>query len=59
MELIKREKTRQWLIDELQKRTNAYVDGSILQKVLTGKVKSERIIAAIDDVLGIEYKEQE
>ena len=56
IELVKRKKTREWLIKELQDKTGMYVDGSNLYKIMTGKLKSSKLTEAIQEILGIEYK---
>ena len=58
MELLKRKKTRGWLIDEMQKMSGMYVDGSNLHKLMTGKIKSTWMTDAISKILGIEYEEE-
>lgn len=52
--LIQLKKTQTWLIEELRAKTGMYVDRSNLFKILTGAYKSERIISAINEILGIE-----
>lgn len=52
--LIQQKKTQTWLIEELREKTGMYVDRSNLFKILTGAYKSERIIAAINEILNIE-----
>lgn len=53
IELVKRNKTRGWLIDQLRERTGMYVDGSNLYKIMTGKIKSSALTDAINDLLDI------
>ena len=57
MRLIQIHKPQTWLMAEIKKRTDMYIDGSILFKVLTGKVKSQRITDAIEDIIGVKYTE--
>ena len=57
MKLIEMRKSQSWLIDEIKSRTDMYIDGSILFKVLTGRVKSQRITDAIRDAIGVEFVE--
>jgi len=59
MELLKRKKTRGWLIEEMQKESGMYVDGSNLHKLMTGKIKSTWMTEAISKILGIDYEETE
>ena len=58
MELLKRQKTRNWLIEELRQKTGMYVDGSNLYKLMTGKIKSSKLTDAIQEILGVAYKER-
>ena len=45
-------KTQNWLIDQIRKNDpEIYIDCSILNKVMTGRVKSDRIAKAIDSIL--------
>lgn len=47
-------RTQSWLVSEVARRTGMYFDSSYLHKVMTGKLKSEKILTAINEVLGIE-----
>ena len=49
--LIDIDKPQSWLIEEIKKETNLYVDSSVLNKVLTGRLNSKKIIAAINKIL--------
>lgn len=52
VQILKMGVTQQWLINEIkQAHPELYIDTSILNKVLTGRVNSERIINAIDEAL--------
>lgn len=51
--LIQKKRTQGWLIEELRQRTGMYVDRSNLNKILTGVYRSEKIIAAINEILDI------
>ena len=53
--LIQRKKPKKWLIQELQERTGMFVDGSNLNKIMTGKIKSPKITDAIEEILGVKY----
>lgn len=54
IELIKRNKTQNWLISELKKRLpTMYIDSSALNKILTGKVVSGKIVDEIHSILNI------
>lgn len=45
-------RTQEWLIKEVAKNTGMFIDSSLLNKVLTGRVNSKRIISAIDEIIG-------
>lgn len=49
--LIKLDKSQEWLISEVVKKTNMFVDSSLMNKILTGRCNSERIMTAIDAIL--------
>lgn len=52
MQLLKKNKTQAWLIDEVKKiLPNKYLDNSNLYKIMTGEIKSPEIQAAINNVL--------
>lgn len=53
--LIESNKEQNWLIDEVKSLTGLYFDSSYLYKIMAGKIKTPTIIAAINQVLGIEY----
>lgn len=47
-------KTQNWLIAEIRRRNpGMYVDSSILNKALTGRVRSGKIVASIKEILDI------
>lgn len=47
-------KTQNWLIAEIRRRNpGMYVDSSILNKVLTGRVRSGNVVASIKEILDI------
>lgn len=53
--LIEMDKTQEWLIDCVAKRTGLYFDSSYLWKICNGVLKPPKIIQAICEVLDIEY----
>lgn len=54
LELMKRNKTQEWLISELKKKLPLkYIDSSNLYKIMTGSLKSQDICNAINEVLDI------
>lgn len=52
--LIEKDKTQNWLITEVAKRTGLYFDSSYLHKVMTGELSTPTIISAINGILGLE-----
>lgn len=54
MRLLELNKNQNWLIDEVASRTGLYFDSGYLHKILTGSEKSEKILTAINDILGLE-----
>lgn len=56
--LIDLEQSQEWLIAQVKEKTGLYFDSSYLFKIMSGKKKSPKIIAAITEVLGISYIEE-
>lgn len=57
-ELLTRGLTQSWLITEIKKvEPNAYVDSSVITKLLNGQIKRSRITGIINNILGIEAEE--
>ena len=54
VKLVELNKTQNWLIEQLKKETGMFVDCSLLNKILTGRIHSERIVSAIVKLLGIQ-----
>ena len=46
--------TQRWLIAEIKSRTDMYCDNSVLKKIYDGTLHSPTIIAAINEILGLE-----
>ena len=53
--LVKLNKTQKWLIEEVKKLPETYLDTSNLYKIMTGEIKSTKIETAINEVLDINY----
>ena len=51
--LVEINKPQKWLESEITARTGMYCDSSLLNKVFTDKVKSYRIVTAINEILEI------
>lgn len=56
--LIEKDKSQEWLINEVAKKTGMYVDSSVLNKILTGRTNSENLISAINEILTREENTQ-
>ena len=56
-ELLVKNKTQQWLIEEIKHATGLYVDGSLLHKVLVGKNHNPKLISAIEKILNIKKED--
>lgn len=55
VELLNRNKTQTWLIDEIKKiLPNKYVDSSNLYKIMTGEISSPEICKAINTILKLD-----
>lgn len=54
MRLLELNKNQNWLIDEVASRTGLYFDSGYLHKIMTGTEKSEKVLTAINDILGLE-----
>lgn len=52
--LLQNGKNLTWLQKEVKTKTGLYVDGSYLNKILTGKRSAPKIVAAICEILNIE-----
>ncbi len=56
-ELLKRGKEQKWLQEEITAITGLYVDSGYMHKILTGQRNAPRVVAAICDILDIQYAE--
>ena len=52
--LIDSEKSQEWLISEVRKKTGLYFDSSYLYKILTGQLTTPKIVNAINEILEFE-----
>lgn len=57
-ELLHRSKTQKWLEEEVTNRTGLYLDDGYIYKILTGQRNAPKIVAAINEILGIKIKAQ-
>lgn len=53
-ELLNRGCTQKWLEETVSEKTGLYVDGSYMNKVLTGQRSAPKIVAAICEILNIQ-----
>lgn len=53
-ELLKRGETQAEFIGKLKDETGLYIDDSYLNKILTGRLNSEKIVTSIKKILEIE-----
>lgn len=51
--LLHNNKTQKWLEEEVTKRTGLYLDDGYIYKILTGQRNAPKIVAAINEILGI------
>lgn len=51
--LLRKGKTQTWLEEEITHRTGLYMDAGYIYKILTGRRKAPKIVAAINEILGI------
>lgn len=51
--LVDVNKNQKWLQDEITAKTGLYVDSSYLNKALTGKYVSPKIVQAIREILAL------
>lgn len=49
--LIEMDKSQEWLIEQLKRKTGKFVDSSLLNKILTGKSNSLTIKSALDEII--------
>lgn len=54
MQLLQRGKDQKWLEKAVAEKTGLFVDGGYMYKILTGKRKAPKIVAAIREILSIE-----
>ena len=51
--LIDMDKTQKWLQDAVTEKTGLYMDRSYMTKILTGQLETPKIVAAINEILGL------
>lgn len=51
--LLKMKKSQSWLIDEVKKKHDCFLDSAYMSKIISGKRQAPEIRKAICDVLGI------
>lgn len=55
--LIDRSQTQNWLFGEIKERTGLVVDSGYLYKIFTGQRSAPKVVAAINEILGIDEQE--
>ena len=53
MKLIKVEKSQEWLIGEVNKKSKFELTAPYLNRIMTGKVVNSSVIPIINEILGI------
>lgn len=51
--LVDIDRTQEWLIGRVAEETELYFDSSYLHKIMTGKLKTPKIVSAIREILDI------
>ena len=51
--LIDLEKSQEWLIERVKEKTGLYCDSSYMHKIKTGQLATPKIVAAINEILGV------
>lgn len=60
VELLRRNKTQTWLIEEVKKiLPGKYLDSSNLNKIMIGEISKSDIMTAIDSILGTNHMHEE
>lgn len=57
--LIDIDRNQAWLIEQVKERTDLFFDSSYLYKIVTGSLKTPKIVAAINEILNIEVSDEE
>ena len=57
--LLQMGKEQKWLEEAVSEKTNLYVDGSYMYKILTGQRNAPKIVAAICEILSIQESQRE
>lgn len=55
--LIDIERPQAWLIEQVKKKTGLYFDDSYLYKIMVGSLSTPSIVAAINEILELDGKE--
>lgn len=51
--LIDMDKNQEWLIAQVKEKTGLYFDTSYMHKIKTGQLATPKIVAAINEILGV------
>lgn len=52
--LIEKDKTQNWLIEQVKEKTGMYFDTSYISKIFNDKNQPEKIVKAIEEILELE-----
>ena len=56
MKLLELNRSQKWLEEEITKRTGLYCDSGTLGVIIRGESKREKLVNAINEILGITYE---
>ena len=54
MRLVELDQPQVWLINQVKERTGLYFDDSYLNRILTGKLATPKMVQAIREILNIQ-----
>ena len=57
--LLDMDKSQKWLIEEITSRTGLYCDTSVMSKIFNGEMPAKKIVAAINEILGLSTEADE
>ncbi|MEF9976662.1 MAG: XRE family transcriptional regulator [Oscillospiraceae bacterium] len=54
LKLVDIEQNQEWLISQVREDTGLFMDNGYLYKILTGKLKTPKIVESISKILGLD-----
>ena len=51
--LVDLDRSQEWLMRQIREQTNLYIDSSYMYKILTGRLATPKIVAAIREILDL------